>query len=119
MKISLPPNYPIDQLADTLGLKTQAGKEALVIALENIILLDGKQQDYGSKNISRFSTFGCVVRMSDKFERLVHLYNNRRKRAVNESVRDSFRDFSNYAIIALMCETGKWPDVSVTSAKPS
>ena len=62
MKLSLPPNYPLDQVADTLGLKTQAGKEALRIALENIILLDGKQQDYGSKNISRFSAFGCVVR---------------------------------------------------------
>lgn len=100
----------LEQVFDDLGLKTSAGREALKITLENIVLLDGKQQDYGSKNISEFGAYGCVVRMSDKFERLKNLYKNRKKRVVNESIRDSFRDFSNYGIIALMCETGKWPD---------
>lgn len=109
MSPKLPDTVDLVRVAGELGIETVAGREALKIALENVLLLDAKQQDYGSKNISRFSAFGCVVRMSDKFERLINLYNKKRKRAVNESVLDSFRDLSNYAIIALMCETGKWP----------
>lgn len=105
-----PVDFPVQRIEEWLGLKTQAGKEFLKIALENAILMDKKQQDYGSKNISGFGVFGVVVRMNDKFERIKNLFGNRRKRAVNESIRDSFRDISNYAIIALMLESGKWPD---------
>lgn len=105
---------PLDPLvaetAHKLGLKTAAGAIFLRFALENTLLMDRKQQDYGSKNISGFGTFGVVVRMNDKFERIRNLFNNRRKRAVNESIRDSFRDISNYAIIALMVESKQWPE---------
>lgn len=105
-----PDESSFDLIARALELKTQAGREALKIALENIKLLDNKQLDYGSKNISGFGTFGVVVRMNDKFERVKNLYNNRRKKAVNESIRDSFRDISNYAIIALLVENKLWPN---------
>jgi len=72
--------------------------------------MDQKQQDYGPRNISGFGTFGVVVRMNDKFERLKSLFNKgRRRRAVNESIIDTFRDISNYATIALMIETNQWP----------
>ncbi len=110
MKISLPPGFQVNVIADSLGLKTNEAREFLTIALENALLMDKKQQDYGSKNISSFGTFGVVVRMNDKFERIKNLFNNKRKRAVNESIHDSFRDISNYAIIALMLEQGKWPN---------
>lgn len=100
----------LDRFASLLGLKTTAAKTFLRIALENAILMDGKQQDYGSRNISEFGAYGCVVRMSDKFERLRNLYKKRKRKVVNESMRDSFRDFSNYAIIALMCEQNEWPN---------
>lgn len=109
MKIELPSNVTLDQLCNEVGVKTMAGKIALQIALENVILLDRKQQDYGPKNVSGFGTFGVVVRMNDKFERIKHLFNNRRRRAVNESILDSFRDISNYAIIAVMLEKKVWP----------
>ncbi len=100
-----------EQLCDNLNIQTLAGHNALRIALENIKLLDNKQLDYGSRNISGFATFGVVVRMNDKFERIKSLFNSgRRKRAVNESILDSFKDISNYAIIAEMLETGKWPN---------
>ncbi len=99
----------LDQLANDLGLQTIAGREALHLALENVLLLDRKQQDYGSANISSFGAFGCVVRITDKVERLKHLYGKKHRKAVNESVLDSFRDLSNYAIIAHLVETGKWP----------
>lgn len=106
--LSIPPEL-VTSVADQLKISTVAGRTFLTFALENAVLMDGKQQDYGSKNISSFGTFGVVVRMNDKFERIKNLFNNRRRRAVNESIRDSFRDISNYAIIALMLESKLWP----------
>lgn len=112
MKITLPENLSpeIDSLCEKMGIKTKAAREFFFIALENIKLMDGKQIDYGSANISEFGTYGCVVRMSDKYKRIINLFKNKRKRPVNESIQDSFRDISNYCIIALMCEKGVWPN---------
>lgn len=113
MKISLPVEFEskfVPQICELLSIKTLAGREALKIALENTMLLDKKQQDYGSRNISGFGIFGVVVRMNDKFERIKNLFNNRRRRAVNESILDSFRDIANYATIAVMLEQKKWPN---------
>ena len=48
--------------------------------------------------------------MSDKMERLANLFNKgRRRKAVNESIIDTFRDIANYGVIAMMLEEGKWP----------
>lgn len=98
-----------DKLCIELNIQTSAGKIFLRHALENSCLMDGKQQDYGSKNISSFGMFGVVVRMSDKFERIKNLFNQKRKRSVNESIVDSFQDISNYAIIARMLHDKEWP----------
>lgn len=103
-------NFPIDKVAQDLQLQTAAGKTALRIALENIRLLDLKQLDYGSHNIRKGGIFGCILRASDKFERLFNLFNNRRRKATNESIRDSLRDISNYMIIAVMLDNGEWPN---------
>lgn len=147
----------LDSINSELGLKTKAAREFLRLALEGVTLMDRKQQDYGSKNISKFGTFGVLVRLSDKIERLKNLrglkpgvkaaivkfksnlrrierhelemstldqinmlddcltdlsnyFNKRRKRTVNENILDTFRDISNYAIIALMLEAKLWPD---------
>lgn len=97
-------------LCENLGIVTSAGQTFLRYTLENACLMDGKQQDYGSKNISSFGTYGVVVRMSDKFERIKNLFKSKRRRAVNESIVDSFTDIANYAIIAQMCEKREWPD---------
>lgn len=99
-----------DELHSRLGLKTQAAKEFLNIALENCILMDRKQLDYGSKNISDFGMIGVIIRMNDKFQRIKNLVENRRKASVNESIRDTFRDVSNYAIIALLLDNKRWPN---------
>lgn len=99
-----------DVLCRQLNIETSAGKIFLRNALENVCLMDGKQKDYGSKNISSFGMFGVVVRMNDKFERVKNLFNSKRKRAVNESIIDSFRDISNYAIIAKMLHDKEWPN---------
>jgi len=100
----------LNELYVRLGLKTLAAKEFLELSLRHVILFDHKQLDYGPKNISSFGTFGVVVRMNDKFERIKTLFNfGRRKRAVNESIRDTFSDVHVYALIALMLEQGVWP----------
>src|SRR5881392_1223698 len=101
----------LNLLLDKLDVKTMAGREAVRMALANCLLLDRKQQDYGPENIADFSTFGVLVRMNDKMKRLKYMYNinGRRRKAINESINDSFRDLSNYGNIALMCELGLWP----------
>lgn len=103
------PTVDLDSIATALDLKTVAGKVFLRIALENVVLMDKKQQDYGSHNIRKGGIFGCILRASDKFERLFNLFNNRRRVAVNESIRDSLRDISNYMIIAVMLDNKEWP----------
>lgn len=100
----------VGQTALACEIETKAGKEFLRVALENAKLMDNKQKDYGSKNISGFGTFGVVVRMNDKFERIRNLFGKKRRKAVNESILDSFRDVSNYAIIAVLVETKRWPN---------
>lgn len=109
-KPKLPDNFNINQVAAALDLKTAAAKTFLRIALENVILMDHKQLDYGSHNIRKGGIFGCILRASDKFERLFNLFNNRRRKATNESIRDSLRDISNYMIIAVMLDNGEWPN---------
>lgn len=110
MKIILPDvAVESNALFEKLGIETAAAREFFRISLHNLKLFDNKQKDYGSNNISKFGAHGCVIRMSDKFERLCNLYKNKRKRPINESIEDTFRDLSNYAIIALMCEKGTWP----------
>lgn len=84
-------------------------KEFFELSLRNVKLFDNKMKDYGVRNIQAFGFFGCIVRMSDKFERIKNLTGAKRRRAVNESLIDSLDDISNYAIIAKMCHRGVWP----------
>lgn len=107
--LNLPSEFYTDA-AQRMGVVTPAGRSFLEQALQNAKLFDNKQQDYGPKNISGFGTFGVVVRMNDKFERLKTLFNKKRRKAVNESVLDTFQDISNYAIIATLFETKRWPN---------
>ncbi len=66
----------IELLAKELNITTEMGKQALVVALENVKLWDKKQQDYGSRNISDFGLSGIKVRLNDKLQRLIHLLKN-------------------------------------------
>ena len=75
-------------------------------------LLVKKQADYGPKNISNAPggpLNGLRVRMSDKLARINHLIDSG-VTPENESLRDSFIDLANYAIIALMVLDGVWPN---------
>lgn len=127
MNINLPPavtaqetttmeggeKVPLDSLLKrmelALGLQTEAGRVALGYALKQVLIIDKKQLDYGPGNISKFGAQGVIVRMNDKMERLINLGGKKRRKAQNESIKDSFQDISNYGIIGQMCEDGTWP----------
>ena len=73
-------------------------------------LLMKKHDDYGPKNISQSPggpLNGLNVRMYDKLARLENLLVNN-KTPKNESIRDTFLDLANYAIIGLLVLDGKW-----------
>jgi hypothetical protein len=87
----------------------QAAEHKYLMALE--VLLQ-KHHDYGPKNIAQSpggAINGLRVRMWDKLARINNLYDTGQE-AKNESLRDSFLDLANYAIIALMVLDGDWPD---------
>jgi hypothetical protein len=71
-----------------------------------------KHKDYGPKNISLSPggpLNGLRVRMWDKMARINNLVDSG---AIpeNESLKDSFLDLANYAIIAMLVLDGEWPD---------
>lgn len=95
-----------------LDIKTEMGKRALGIVLANIQLLDKKQQDYGSRNISDFGLYGVIVRLNDKIQRLKTL--NLRQQFYPdtspnyESLTDTLIDISNYGIIGSLLIRNEW-----------
>lgn len=109
----------IRDAAVALGLKTYQGQESLVYFAQQAQLLDVKQQDYGPHNISSFGLPGVLVRMNDKMERLKTLAGHTRRKAKNESVRDSLMDLCNYGVIGLMVEDNRWLTQIERSGMPS
>ena len=97
---------PYEAMFAELGLQTDMAKEAFKIICENVRVMDTKQQDYGSGNISAFGEFGVLVRLNDKIERLKNL--NKMPSVKNEAIDDSYLDIANYAVIALMIRRNVW-----------
>lgn len=70
-----------------------------------------KHKDYGPKNIALApggAINGLRVRMWDKMARINHLMETGAD-PQNESLKDSFLDLANYAIIAMMVLDDEWP----------
>lgn len=82
----------------------------------NADLLISKHHDYGPFNIAGWdrttqsALTGIRVRMWDKVCRINHLLDNDLE-AKHESLEDSFRDIANYATIAQLVLSGKWPGI--------
>lgn len=77
----------------------------------NASLLVKKHRDYGPKNVANSpggALNGLRVRMHDKMARINHLIDSGND-PENESLRDSFLDLANYAVIALMVIDEEWP----------
>jgi hypothetical protein len=74
-------------------------------------LMISKQADYGPRAINDSPggpLNGINVRLHDKLSRVVNLVDL----AVpfHESIRDTYRDIANYAVIAVMVLDGTWPE---------
>lgn len=98
---------PIDELAEEYDIQTEMGREALLLALSNVALLDRKQRDYGPKNIASTGEFGVLVRLTDKLARMERLL-TKSLDPKNESLLDTYTDISNYGLIAALVRSGKW-----------
>jgi hypothetical protein len=97
----------MEKTAEALGIKTEMGRKAFRAFCEASVLLDTKQRDYGSGNISAFGEKGIVVRMNDKIERLKTLVWGD-KSPSHEKVSDTWLDIANYGVIGLLCHRGEW-----------
>lgn len=87
-------------------------KQVIDTALNNVDLLLSKHEDYGSKNISQApggALNGLRVRIHDKTARINNLIDSGAN-PQHESLRDSFLDLANYALIALLVIDGIWPN---------
>lgn len=68
-----------------------------------------RQRKYGPHNIPKFGTFGTLVRMGDKYERLVNLHQHADATSdVNETIEDTLIDLANYATIMRAQLRGIW-----------
>ena len=93
-------------------------KKALKVKIENIILFDKKQSDYGSKNIAAWdkkdlNILGVGFRLNDKLQRLMNLTwkrveNKESPEAENEPMLDTAKDIENYGTILELLETDEW-----------
>lgn len=112
------PRLTVEVLAERLEkemlLVTPLAKVALRLALCNLLLLDSKQRDYGSSNLTTFGAFGVAVRATDKVSRLGNLLNPAHggPSVRTESVADTFRDLANYGLIGEALAGKLWPDPS-------
>ena len=98
-------------IVDGLELKTDMGRESVLVALDCIKLFDDKQQDYGSDNIAATRQIGIAVRLQDKVARMRHIL----MKAIrgddninNESLEDTYKDVANYGMIGWILHKGKW-----------
>ena len=97
---------PVDLICIENDIVTDMCRAALVVAIENVVVLDRKQRDYGSRNISEFGEIGILMRVWDKICRLKNLMGKENPK--NESIDDSWLDMANYAIIAILVRRGIW-----------
>ena len=105
-------------LSQALGLKTHMAKKALKAKIENIILFDRKQSDYGSKNIAAWdkkdlNILGVGFRLNDKLQRLMNLTwkrieNKESPDVENEPMLDTAKDIENYGTILELLESDEW-----------
>lgn len=86
--------------------------DAILADLRSILLR--KQEDYGPLNISLAPGGpynGLRVRMFDKLQRFSHLVETGNDTPNFESLRDTFIDLANYAIIGILVQSGQWEGI--------
>jgi len=103
-------------IADKLGLETHQARTALKYAIDNLLLFDKKQKDYGPNNIAGnpCPELGVAIRANDKVQRLMNLLYNQAS-PNNESIADAWSDLSNYGLIGSLLNNGEWQDPGLKS----
>ena len=65
-----------------------------------------------TKNNITLAELGVIIRMNDKIQRLINLYQkkifNKTSQTYNESIEDSCIDIMNYANMLIVLKAGKW-----------
>ncbi len=98
-------------VAKELGLTTSQAKQAAIVAMENLLLFDKKQKDYGPYNIcgNPHPQLGVAFRAGDKVNRLLNLFIKCDSGTPsNESVADSWSDLANYGLIGTLLARDVW-----------
>ena len=108
---------PISQVEKDFPIMTAEFRR---LQKEQYNLFCKKQHDYGPGNIAvgtqlatkeeiKLSLTGLWFRMNDKIQRLRNLLMSGKDAAVqDEPIEDSFKDVSNYGIMATIVKNGKW-----------
>ncbi len=83
-------------------------------------IIERKNSDYAATidNISLTGLHGVAVRLLDKVARVHSLASRNAEPKVNESLRDTFLDIANYAIIGTMLVDGTWAKNQQKSVTP-
>lgn len=97
------PSELTDAVIEALQIKTDLGKVAVSVALNNLIVLDTKQQDYGRTNLDEFGAHGVLVRLNDKISRLKNLSAPGSSHN-HEAKLDTWLDAANYGLIGAILE---------------
>jgi hypothetical protein len=71
-------------------------------------LMERKNADYGSDNISKTGVYGVAVRLTDKIHRLLNLTRPGAYAPNFEGIEDTFLDVLNYGLIGKMLLDGSW-----------
>ena len=105
-------------MSQALDLKTSMAKKAAKVKVDNLILFDKKQSDYGSKNIAAWekknlNILGVGFRLNDKLQRMMNLTwkrieNKESSEAQNEPMLDTAKDIENYGTILELLESDEW-----------
>ena len=65
-------------------------------------MLEAKNADYGDSNLVKFKTFGILVRVSDKLERIRHMKESGKDGGeVGEKEIQEWHDIAGYAVQAI------------------
>jgi hypothetical protein len=81
----------------------------IACTLYNLTVMDKKNRDYGSNNISEYGEMGVLVRMRDKYHRAVRLQSTGGVSAVmDESLFDTWGDMANYSRIGQAISLNLW-----------
>jgi hypothetical protein len=79
--------------------ETEKEIAAIIDGLKDLLIR--KHRDYGTRNLDEFGSYGILIRVSDKRQRLMNLMKKDTTPEVNESLEDTWLDIAGYAIQAV------------------